>query len=55
MNFKELRESMVRTQLIPRGISDKRVLEAMSKVPRHLFVPEAVQERAYDDMALDDR
>jgi len=52
MNFKEMRESMVRTQLIPRGISDKRVLEAIGKVPRHLFVPEAMQERAYDDMAL---
>ncbi|HMK48422.1 MAG TPA: protein-L-isoaspartate(D-aspartate) O-methyltransferase [Thermodesulfovibrionales bacterium] len=52
MDFKQLRESMVRTQLIPRGISDKRVLEAMGRVPRHLFVPEAIQERAYDDMAL---
>jgi len=52
MDFKQLRENMVRTQLIPRGIKDERVLEAMRKVPRHLFVGEAMQDRAYDDMAL---
>jgi len=52
MDFKELRESMVRTQLIPRGIKDERVLEAMRKVPRHLFIDESMQHRAYDDMAL---
>ncbi len=52
MDFKDLREYMVRTQLIPRGISDERVLDAMRKVPRHLFVPEHIQPRAYDDMAL---
>ncbi len=52
MDFKELREYMVRTQLIPRGISDERVLDAMRKVPRHMFVPEHIQQRAYDDMAL---
>ena len=43
---------MVRTQLIPRGIRDERVLDAMRKVPRHLFVDESMQYRAYDDMAL---
>ncbi len=43
---------MVRTQLIPRGIKDERVLDAMKKVPRHLFVDESIQHRAYDDMAL---
>lgn len=43
---------MVRTQLIPRGIQDERVLEAMRKVPRHLFVDEPLRYRAYDDMAL---
>ncbi|HYH84088.1 MAG TPA: protein-L-isoaspartate(D-aspartate) O-methyltransferase [Pyrinomonadaceae bacterium] len=34
------------------GISDPRVLDAMSEVPRHLFVPEALQGRAYGDHAL---
>jgi protein-L-isoaspartate(D-aspartate) O-methyltransferase len=34
------------------GIRDPRVLEAMRTVPRHLFVPEALQGRAYGDHAL---
>jgi protein-L-isoaspartate(D-aspartate) O-methyltransferase len=52
MNFDSLRELMVRNQLIPRGIRDERVLRAMKKVPRHLFIPEHMQHRAYDDSAL---
>lgn len=52
MDFAALREYMVKTQLIPRGITDKRVLDAMRKVPRHLFVDESIQYKAYDDMAL---
>src|SRR5712672_4580545 len=34
------------------GIKDPRVLEAMRTVPRHVFVPEALQGRAYGDHAL---
>lgn len=52
MDYKELRESMVSGQLISRGIKDQRVLEAMRKVPRHLFVEKSLQHSAYDDMAL---
>jgi protein-L-isoaspartate(D-aspartate) O-methyltransferase len=52
VGFDELREFMVRTQLIPRGIKDERVLKAMKKVPRHLFVDESLRYKAYDDMAL---
>ncbi len=52
MDFDALREFMVHTQLIPRGIRDERVLAAMRKVPRHLFVSESSRHRAYDDMAL---
>jgi protein-L-isoaspartate(D-aspartate) O-methyltransferase len=52
MDFKELREFMVKTQLIPRGINDERVLNAMKKVPRHLFVDDYIQHKAYDDIAL---
>lgn len=52
MDFDALREFMVRTQLVPRGIRDERVLDAMRKVPRHLFVDESMQYKAYDDMAL---
>lgn len=52
MNFDAARNRMVDEQLIPRGISDPRVLSAMRKVPRHLFVEEALQDRAYGDYAL---
>jgi protein-L-isoaspartate(D-aspartate) O-methyltransferase len=43
---------MVERQLRRRGISDERVLEAMGRVPRELFVPEAVRQHAYEDGAL---
>jgi len=43
---------MVEHQLADRGIHDGRVLEAMARVPRELFVPEELRERAYDDAAL---
>ena len=52
MNYARARELMVAVQLIPRGITDSRVLEVMKKVPRHLFMPEALWDRAYEDMAL---
>ena len=44
--------SMVEEQLRARGILDGRVLEAMERVPRELFVPEDLRERAYADVAL---
>lgn len=50
--YETLRSQMVATQLIPRGISDTRVLAAMQKVERHRFVPPDLQENAYDDCAL---
>jgi protein-L-isoaspartate(D-aspartate) O-methyltransferase len=43
---------MVQEQLLQRGISDHRVLEVMSEVPRHLFVDDAMQARAYGDHPL---
>jgi protein-L-isoaspartate(D-aspartate) O-methyltransferase len=43
---------MVERQLRRRGISDERVLEAMGRVPRELFVPESLRAYAYDDGAL---
>ena len=51
-DFQRLRNLMVDTQLIPRGIGDPHVLQAMRKVPRHLFMDESMWYRAYDDMAL---
>ncbi len=46
------RRAMVRTQLVPRGIHDRAVLEAMESIPRHLFLPEAMRPHAYEDRAL---
>ncbi|MEW6409161.1 MAG: protein-L-isoaspartate(D-aspartate) O-methyltransferase [Nitrospirota bacterium] len=43
---------MVESQLKARGIKDERVLDAMRKVPRHLFIDECLWDRAYDDNAL---
>jgi len=43
---------MVERQLRARGIEDERVLDAMSRVPRELFVPDELRPRAYDDAAL---
>jgi protein-L-isoaspartate(D-aspartate) O-methyltransferase len=52
INPDRARLNMVERQLVPRGITDSRVLEAMRKVPRHLFLEEALSDRAYDDSAL---
>jgi protein-L-isoaspartate(D-aspartate) O-methyltransferase len=49
------RTRMVETQLKGLGrtsITDKAVLDAMLKTPRHLFVPESMRTRAYDDSPL---
>ena len=46
------RERMIEEQLVPRGISDPRVLEAMRQVPRHQFVEDAMQAHAYGDFPL---
>ncbi len=46
------REKMITEQLVKRGIKDPRVLAAMRKVPRHLFVDEALAARAYGDYPL---
>jgi protein-L-isoaspartate(D-aspartate) O-methyltransferase len=52
INFQKARDRMVESQLISRGINDPRVLEAMRKVSRHLFVDEALQDQAYSDHPL---
>ena len=46
------RVQMVERQLVRVGISDARVLAAMGKVPRHLFVPEHLADLAYEDQPL---
>jgi protein-L-isoaspartate(D-aspartate) O-methyltransferase len=52
VNFQKARDRMVESQLVSRGIHDPRVLAAMRKVPRHLFVDEALQEQAHSDHPL---
>ncbi|MCK5505390.1 MAG: protein-L-isoaspartate O-methyltransferase, partial [Thermodesulfovibrionia bacterium] len=52
MSYEIERHNMVEDQLRTRGIRDERVLAAMGKVQRHLFVSENLQDRAYDDSAL---
>lgn len=46
------RERMVKEQLMPRGIQEKRVLAAMNKVPREEFVPEELRAASYADQPL---
>ena len=48
-DLSDMRRAMVRCQLVPRGISDGRVLEAMERVPREQFVPEHLRFEAYED------
>lgn len=50
--YVEKRERMVKTQIETRGVRDKLVLDAMRKVPRHLFVSESLKDQAYSDGPL---
>jgi protein-L-isoaspartate(D-aspartate) O-methyltransferase len=52
MNFDIARKRMVETQIVARGVRDQRVIDAMLKVPRHLFVQEAMSAQAYSDTPL---
>jgi len=46
------RKKMVRTQLASRDITDKKVLESMEDIPRHLFVSPSYRDQAYEDYPL---
>ncbi len=50
--YAKARRAMVADQIASRGVTDSLVLAAMEKVPRHLFMPESIRSRAYDDTAL---
>lgn len=52
LDWKECAKEMTKAQIASRGIRDKALLEAMTRVPRHLFVPEELRHQAYDDMPL---
>jgi protein-L-isoaspartate(D-aspartate) O-methyltransferase len=51
-NYARARNQMVNSQLMIRGIADRRVLAAMRKVPRHQFVPSHLWDQAYNDYPL---
>lgn len=46
------RQGMVENDIKARDIKDKKVLEVMGKIPRHLFVDEKLKDRAYEDYPL---
>ncbi len=50
--FARERERMVDEQVAARGVTDPRVLAAMRRVPRHLFLEQALRDRAYGDHPL---
>ena len=50
--YEEKRKSMVQLQIKDRGVKDKSVLDAMSAVPRHLFVPDLYRSISYSDRPL---
>jgi protein-L-isoaspartate(D-aspartate) O-methyltransferase len=50
--YADERAAMVRDQIVNRGISDQRILDAMRDVPRHLFVPPELHPYAYTDGPL---
>ncbi len=52
LNEVDMREKMVQTQIIDRGITDTEVIKAMLNVPRHFFVPEKHKSKAYFDCPL---
>lgn len=52
IKYQRLREEMTASQIQARGIKDSKVLDAMRKVPRHLFVSEALMDQAYGDFPL---
>jgi protein-L-isoaspartate(D-aspartate) O-methyltransferase len=47
-----MRKKMVQEQIVARGINDRRVIDTMLKIPRHIFVQEAFAAQAYNDKAL---
>lgn len=53
-NWKELQERLIENYILKRGIKDKRIIESMRKVPRHLFIPDGERniEMAYEDVPL---
>jgi protein-L-isoaspartate(D-aspartate) O-methyltransferase len=52
LKYERQRHEMVKTQIEARGVTDPKVLFALHRVPRHLFVSEALRDQAYGDFPL---
>ena len=52
MKFEVARKRMVQAEVIGRGVADRRVIDAMLAIPRHIFVEEAMASQAYSDSPL---
>jgi protein-L-isoaspartate(D-aspartate) O-methyltransferase len=50
--YLQKRQAMIKNDIKGRGIKDKKVIEVMGKIPRHLFVDESLRNRAYADYPL---
>ncbi len=50
--YTQKRKQMIKHDIKGRGIKDKRVIDAMAKIPRHLFVPAFYKDKAYGDYPL---
>lgn len=53
MDYAAARKHMVDSQILPNRVTDERVVEAMSRIPREVFVPERAKGFAYVDEAID--
>jgi len=52
INLDNARKRMVETQIVARGITDHRLIDAILKVPRHIFVEDAMAAQSYSDTPL---
>lgn len=51
--FDYLNQKMITHQIIDRGIDDPTIIDAIKTTPRHLFLPDNLKSRAYDDTAVE--
>lgn len=52
VNYREARKRMVEREIVGRGIDDQRVINAMMKVPRHLFIPDEHMHYSYYNLPV---
>lgn len=51
--FEYLNQKMITEQIIKRGITEPKIIDAIKTTPRHLFLPDNLKTRAYDDCAIE--